>query len=245
MKKNLLPEAAEVLIKARETAYKYERFEKLYEVIKNERRYVKMSEPANVDKIENLNKELIEISEKLKINSGYTYLNDKTIALMNRFGITESGFQKDKFDVILNSELMQNADNAKTFYSKIYYHQILGAYYFMVRKYDKAFENYKIMLDIYECNMNLFNENLKNYILVLQNCVHICDILRLNKDYRMYYNKFTGVMREKAHLIPGNLKSYIISRSLVHLLRRLTVRGNFNTELAEFKYIIKRHYRAG
>jgi hypothetical protein len=232
-RKNLLKESCVTLQKAKKTAYKYEKLEKLYEIIKRERALIKKLDPANIEAIDKLNLELVETAKKIECNAKYTLLYDNTYTLCNKHGFTNTELLKEKFKSIMGNELIKNKENAFTFYSLLYYYQIYSLYYYITFNFKDALNYFKKILELYENHNELMKENARNYASTLQNCLDMCDKLRLDDDYKYYYDKFILIMNDKSYNIPENLKYYIMSRSCILELIKYTNRGSFDFELPE------------
>lgn len=227
-RKRMINESYAALYKAKKTALKFERFEKLYYIIRNERKLVKATEPANIMRIENLDNELIETAGKITNTSQYMRLNDLTITISNKYGITDTLELKNRFGEILDNELLKDSKHAKTFYSLLYFYQIHSTYHFMLGEYSQALINYKKMITLYEGNENMMKENTLNYLLIIQNCIDACDTLKWDDEYNFYYNKFTQILKNKSISLNDSMKSYILSRSYILEIRKYTNSGNFN-----------------
>lgn len=238
--KNLLKESYEYLMLAKKTAYKFEKLEKLLFVIKRERRFVRKTDPANVELTENLNKEAIEIIKKIQNTAEYSSLYDSVRSVNSKFGFTNTEVLKEKLGILFESEFLKNEHKAETFYSRLFYFQMHSIYHFILSENEKALGYFRKIEVLYESHSSKMKENMTNYMVNLLNCIDMCESLGKYDDCRSYFGKITEAIENTSYNVPENSKLYILSRSSILELKRHTNCGDFDENKQEIKEIRKK-----
>lgn len=233
-KKNLIKESEAELAKAKKLSTEYERFEKLLEVLKNERIVINKKNPVDVDSMTEIYNEFEIIHRKIKCNADYRHLNEIAFANLHRDGknikVLERNFKK-----ILNDPLLTNEENAITFESKLAFHQIHSAYYFAVSDFPRVLEIYNRILEIMEDHPVILREYVRGYLTVLHNCADVCDQLSLDSESKQYYERIENFLNNPSIKISEETRYFIFSSfGITKVINHITS-GNYEKDNQEIR----------
>ncbi|MDQ3019366.1 MAG: hypothetical protein M3R36_02175 [Bacteroidota bacterium] len=237
-KKNLIKECEAELGKAKKLSLSFERFEKLLEILKNERVLTSKKNPVDSVSMTEIYKEFESVHQKIKCNAQYRHLNDIAFANLHRDGKNLKLLEKN-FKEILNDPLLKDVRRAITFEAKLSFYQIYSAYYYALSEWEKVLEIYNKILNVMEDYPVILKEYTKGYLIILHNCADVCDQLNRKSESKKYNNRIDEFISNPSNKISGEVRHFLFASFGTAKIINLMAEGKYENENQEIRKLEK------
>lgn len=235
-KKNLDTQSGQELRKAKNLAYALEKHDKVYEILKREIIMNKRKNPVDIKGLERLYRELEINIVRIKNTSDYRKLNDIAFATLHKDG-TNLKVLNRKFRVILANKLMKDPEKALTYDAKLSYYQIHSAYHYANNEFDKALMMYENILKVMESNVKLLSEYSKGYIIILNNCMDVCDRLGRIDLSTSFQKKAEEYLQDTKNNVNPESKYFLMTGISISKIIDKIISGSYDRTDPEVKKI--------
>lgn len=169
--KALYGECAKILKKAKKLAYKQERFYYLFQLINREKTLLEEEyHSGNFDRdLNSLIEEENKVLEKLRNLAEYRMLYSKINFVFRKGGYARNDEEKAMVEEILNHPLIKGKNTALSRSAAATCYYIQGLCALVKYEYDKSFEKFSKVVQIFEENPQIIIEIPKHYIRSLNN----------------------------------------------------------------------------
>lgn len=234
-KRSQFEDCKAILTKVKKTALDYEAFNVLIEILDWEKRIAY----AQTD-ISFLNRELKRISKEEqeylhKLTNISIYKNIFFQILVGiRKDVSRSKSQLEEFNALMQNPLMEGAEQALSFAAKVLYYRILSIFHFTNSNFEEFYLSSKTLLGLMEQNILMLEEDVSDYISVLNNHIISCGRLGKVTEVRQTLDKLSKVKpitsddREKIHQLYYMIK-----------LRLCITTGEFEEGATELKHFLR------
>ena len=208
--KGLHKHCIKILSKAKNLAYKHEKFALLFEILEWEEKIVR--DQLHAKKLEAFLrenfKEFEALNEKYKNLYEYKYINSKLFILTKKEEKLRSKMRIENIHFIINTPVMKSEKKALSFNAKYLYHNMLGFYLQTKGDLKKSYIHRKSLVNLFESNQEHLAEHTSNYIAALNNLLIICVPLEKYKEFHFLLRKMRAIPAKSSEI-----KARIFSRS--------------------------------
>ncbi len=183
--KRLYKQCSKILRKAKEIAYKYEKFPAILEVLRWEVELYR----ATLD-LDRLDKELDKISgeetsviEKYENTSVFFKLATRVLVLNRWESMTRSERDVKNYSAIMSHPVLRSEKRALTYQSKYYFCNLHSNYHLIKGDFKRSLMYCKSQLSLIESHPHQILEKPNTYIATLSNYLLICQYLHKYDDY--------------------------------------------------------------
>lgn len=206
--KNLYSQCRKILLKAKEIAVKKENYTILYELLIKEKLLNKftltMTEFSSENKL--ITEKLNEVIDKMQNSVDYINLNDefmlKAYSMGNAFFRHED--EMKEIDRFFENEFLKDDSKAKTFRSRNLLYGLKAHYALMKKDFEAMYKYNKLLIDLWENNLDNFKERIENYFIVLINLMNSQIRLKKFEEFDLtsekvqnLYKKFSRHMTDR------------------------------------------------
>ncbi|MEO8209837.1 MAG: hypothetical protein ABI840_04720 [bacterium] len=237
-KKNLIKECEVELAKAKKLSILYEKFEKLLEILKNERILISKKNPVDTVSMTEIYKEFESVHQKIKCNAEYRHLNDIAFANLHRDGKNLKVLEKN-FKKILDDPLLKDFSNAIAFEAKLAFYQIHSAYYYALSEFPKVLDMYNKILNVMEKHPVILKKYSKSYLTILHNCVDVYEQIDCEAESKIYYNRIEEFIKNPSNKITEEVKYFLFSNLGISRLINLMTAGKYEKDNQEIRKLEK------
>jgi hypothetical protein len=201
-KKGLFSEGNKLIQKCKQLAYKYEKYEKIFEILKLELSFVMSLNPVLPGEfVEKFVKESNDAIKKLINVKDYREVLLRLFLEFQKNRLVRKSEDHNTYKEILNHPLLTDENNAISFESKLLFNQIFSNYYIAVEDDLKFYRHIRNVIELFESNDAYANEFTLEFVSALNSC--LMSILFLRK-----YNEADAVI-DKLKKIEEKTTPYI------------------------------------
>jgi tetratricopeptide (TPR) repeat protein len=193
-KRSHFDECKEILKKAKKLAFKYEQFNTIIDLLNWEKNIAS----AETD-ISFLDKELSRINEqeewclqRLQNISEYRNIFFQLL-LCIRKDVSRRKEQIEELKLIIDHPLLENFENAKSHTAQVLFYRIFSIYYFSISDANNFYDTSQTLIKLLESKKFLLQEDVSEYISVLNNHVVSCGKLNKIKEIRDTLDKYSKI----------------------------------------------------
>lgn len=174
--KALFNQCVKVLEKAKKTAYEYEKFSLLIDLIQWEIKilWARVEIKVILKIADSLVKESNFISQKIENLSQYNILYLQIFALVRSEGSIRNASQQKKYDQIIYSPLMKSEKCAISNYARMFFYHIYALYYFACQDTQNTYLVLKKLIFHIESSPALLKEESEKYFIFVNNLLEVC-----------------------------------------------------------------------
>lgn len=213
--KRLYEQCKKLLRKARKIALEYEKHPELMEILSWEIQLIhtedvlKKFDETNINRIFDERKELLRIRENL---NEYDRLERNFKTLTGFVKDRESVQYKKKLKEFISHPLLKGEGNALSTVGRLKYFAIKANYYYETKEYEKSFYYELEQIELLDSKPAIKSERFIDYLILLSNTILLCVNLVKYDRYKIYLNKLSGQLDEKAVLKNRSYQLYILER---------------------------------
>jgi len=228
-RKRLYKQCKKSLNKAKEIAYRFEKFHKVLEVLKWERKLI-ISKPYSKKIVKELNSLLDEEKKLMEIINNINHFSDLYYHLITqqKKGSARREDEISIYEDIIKDKLLQNEDNIKSITARIFYYYLKSSYAFAKGNFKETYNFAKKLKDIMEENPDQINEEPNKYLSALNNYITICFLTNKYDELVESFNKLSIISDD----LPFNTTEDIVVKIFTHSynlgLNTYINRGEFN-----------------
>ncbi|MBK8984234.1 MAG: hypothetical protein IPM38_18420 [Ignavibacteria bacterium] len=193
-KKGLFSEGNKLIQKCKQLAYKYEKYEKIFEIIKLEFSLVISLNPVLPGEfVENFVYESNDAIEKLINVKDYKEVLLRLLLEFQKNRLVRKSEDRNTYKEILDHPLLADENNALSFESKLLFNQIFSNYYIAVEDDLKFYLHIKNVVELFESNEAHAKEFTLEFVSALNSCLMSILFLRKYNEADAVINKLKKI----------------------------------------------------
>ncbi len=225
--KTHLDECNTQLKKAKKIAYKFEKFEILLDILKLEKK-LNTVEANNINLYNDalrIQEEQKEIIQKIDNINDYWILSRQISMLMIKYIHLRTEKEKAEVRKIIEHPLMLDINNALSFQSKVYYHQIVSYYYRLIGETEKSSAARIALLNQWEKQEYFSKEDPAGYIHAVKQVLNIQLDGQKFEEFTKTIEKLKKIKSQSESIKLSIFNSYY-QQKLVYHINTLSLKSN-------------------
>ncbi len=193
--KGLYEQCKKILLKAKKTGYKYEKYLQLLEILNWEKKLLQTqgNTQSSGNGLENLIREEKLVLEKLDIERKH---KDIRLAIFQHYSINNVARNKEEaeaYRTITDNNLSAQEDSVLTYDAKRDFYYIKSLYYYAVGDLANCYTHQKKLLDLLESHPEQLREQLIYYTTALGNYSHVCFLTKRYEECSHIIEKMRAI----------------------------------------------------
>lgn len=195
-KRSLYKHCKRILTKAKKTAYKYELFYVILEILAWQKKiaYAESDITFLEKHLEVLKKEETDCLEKIQTEIEYQDIYYSLLIQSKKQATLRDDLKRRQVQTFFDKPLLQSEEQAITFRSRVLFHRSLGYYHFSLGDYEAFYTKNKELIALIESNKPQLKEDPSHYISVINNQVYCCGMLRKYEEVNFFLEKLKNAI---------------------------------------------------
>lgn len=238
-KRGLYEQCEKILSKAKKTAYRYERYIQLLDIIRWEYRLLITVGYAGVsgnDPVALQNEEQ-RLLEKIDCIAGYKWLALRMFMLLRKRGTARNPDEIEEFAVFKNHPLFSAEESGLPYYARISYYFVKGFYYDAIDDRTNCYKYLLAQVDFLESHLDFITEDPPSYAAALNNLVITCILLKKYDVALACLQKQRAIAEMPGVRISKQLQARLFANSYLNELNICKFTGNFKDGFSLIKEI--------
>ncbi len=210
--KGLYIQCEKALSKARDIAYRYEKFLQILEILgwKKVLLQARGYPQKSGSNLEDIIKEEASISEKLENERKYKDIRYTLFKHYTQNSIARNEEEMSAYRKIFDNDLCSHEDKALSFNAKIDFYFIHSVYYHSIGDLINSYPHYKRIVDLFEAFPERLYEQLTHYIAALSNFYSICSLVKK-------YEECLPIIKKMRKITAKSIKTEIFIFRMIYL----------------------------